>query len=93
MLGQTGMCYCENVKSMNVLDLLKGRKMLVETDMKVKVELEIKEVIEDSHSRELGESTRENDWYPPMEYWKTYIVHFTNGAKKEFRSLDEIKVL
>lgn len=78
---------------MNVLELLKGRKMLVETDMKVKVELEIKEVKEISHSREIGESNAANDWYPEMSYWTTYQVTFVNGASKSFDSLGEIKVI
>lgn len=78
---------------MNILELLVGRKMLVETDMKVMVELEIKEVKEESHSREVGESNAANDWYPEMSYWKTYKVTFINGASKVFDSLSEIKVI
>lgn len=77
---------------LTVLDLLKGKKMMVETDMKVMVELEIKEVVEDRQSRDLEPSTRENDWYPAQETWTNFIVRFTNGASKTFRSLSEIKV-
>jgi hypothetical protein len=77
---------------MQLLDLLKGKKMMVQTDMKVTVEMEIKEVIEENHSVETGPSTRENDWWPPTENWKTYTVKFTNGASKTFNSLSEINV-
>jgi hypothetical protein len=77
---------------MNILELLKGKKMMVETDMKVFVELEISEVIEDNHSVDLEPSTRENDWWPATRDWKTYRVKFTNGALKEYNSLEEINV-
>ena len=78
---------------MTPLDLLKGRKMIVETDMKTHSELEIKEVIEHRHSRDIGESTRENDWWPETKEWTTYEVVFTNGAKKIVDSLSEIKIV
>lgn len=77
---------------MNVLDLLKGKKMMVMTNMKVEVELEIKEVKEDSHSEELEPSTKENDWYPATRNWKDYTVFFTNGATKTFDSIQQIKI-
>jgi hypothetical protein len=76
-----------------LFDLLKGKKMLVMTDMKVEVELTIKEVKENNHSREIGESNRENDWYPEMSYWTTYTVIFENGAFKTFDNLGQIKVI
>lgn len=78
---------------MNVLDLLIGKKMLIETDMKVAVELEIKEVKENSHSVDLEPSTQANDWWPATRDWSDYTVTFTNGAKKKYSSLSEIKVL
>ena len=77
----------------NILDLLKGRKMMVMTDMKVEVELTIKEVKENNHSREIGESNAQNDWYPEMSYWTTYTVTFENGATKNFDNLGQIKVI
>jgi hypothetical protein len=77
---------------MNILDLLKGKFMMVETDMKVFVELEIKEVKEENHSEDLEPATAKNDWWPPSRDWTTYTVFFTNGAKKKFSSLQEIKV-
>lgn len=76
----------------NILDLLKGRKMMVMTDMKVEVELTIKEVKENNHSREIGESNAANDWYPEMSYWTTFTVIFENGATKNFDSLSQIKI-
>lgn len=77
---------------MNVLELLKGKKMSVMTDMKVEVELTIKEVKENHHSRDLEEATPANDWWPASESWTTYTVNFTNGASKTFSSLSEIKI-
>jgi hypothetical protein len=78
---------------MNVLYLLKGKKMRVMTDMKIEVELEIKEVKEVPHSEDLEPATQANDWWPDSRDWKTYVVHFTNGAQKEFHSLHDIKIL
>lgn len=77
---------------MDVLDLLKGKVLLVKTDMLVEVRLTIKEVIQNNHSEDLEPSTRENDWWPQTRDWTTYTVKFTNGSKKEFSSLGEIKV-
>ncbi len=78
---------------MDVLDLLKGKKMSIMTDMKVAVELTIKNVEEEHNSRDLEPSTRENDWWPAQETWKTYIVYFTNGSNKKFSSLSDIKII
>jgi hypothetical protein len=78
---------------MNALDLLKGKKMSVMTDMKVAVELTIKEVEPNHQSRDLEPATQANDWWPASESWTTYIVHFTNGARKEYPSLEEIKII
>ena len=77
---------------MNLLDLLKGKKMSVMTDMKVAVELTIKEVKEEHHSRDIGESNAANDWWPETEDWTTYTVYFENGATKTFSSISEIKI-
>ena len=82
---------------MDVLDLLIGKKMLIQTDMKVEVELEIKKVIEDikTTSVDLEPATQANDWWPPSRDTTTvnYVVEFTNGAKKNYSSLSQIKVL
>ena len=47
--------------------------------MKVLVQLEIKEVKEEHHSQEIGESNAANDWWPETRDWTTYTVYFTNG--------------
>ena len=77
---------------MNLTDLLKGKKVNYMTDAKVMVQLEIKAVEEESHSRDLAPATKENDWWPPMEIWTTINVEFTNGFKKQYRSLSEIEL-
>jgi hypothetical protein len=77
---------------MNILDLLKGKRVKVESDMG-EIELTIKEVKETHHSVEVGPSTRENDWWPETRDWTTFDVTFTNGKTKEFRSLSEIKII
>ena len=69
---------------MKLLELLVGRTMKVMTDMKVEIELEIHEVKENHHSRDL---------WPATENWTTYTVKFTNGASKNFNSLGEIDVI
>jgi hypothetical protein len=78
---------------MDVLELLKGKKMRVMTDMKVEVELEIQEVKQNNHSEDLEPATRENDFWPPSRNWTTFTVTFTNGAKKQFNNINEINVL
>lgn len=78
---------------MDVLSLLKGRKMMVMTEMKVEVELTIKKVEENYHSRDLEESNAANDWWPAQETWKSYTVFFTNGAQKTYDSLNAIKIV
>ena len=82
---------------MIVFDLLVGRKMMVMTDMKVELELEIKEVKDTSHSttRQITPDTRENDWWGESEITQhpSFTVTYTNGAVKKFTSLEEIKVI
>ncbi len=78
---------------MDLTQLLKGKKVNYMTDAKVMVELEIKSVTEQHHSRDLEESTRENDWWPRSEDWKTIDIEFTTGFKKSYRSLSEIKLV
>lgn len=50
---------------MNVLELLKGKKIDVMSDLKVLVEMEIASVESKFHSVDTGPSTPENDWWPP----------------------------
>lgn len=77
---------------MKVLDLLKGKKIMVKTDVGAMVELEISEVVENRNEIELEPATRENDWWPKTESWTTYRVKFTNGHSKTYSSLDELNV-
>lgn len=78
---------------MTALDLLKGRKVKVMTDMKIEVELEIEKVVHDSSFVATGESTPQNDWWPDGYYNHKYIVYFTNGGRKTYSSIEEIKVI
>lgn len=78
---------------MNLLDLLKGKEIMVPTEVKVDVKLTIKEVKENHHSEDVEPATQQNDWYPASRSWTTYTVTFTNGAKKEYQSLKEIKII
>ena len=78
---------------MNALDLLKGRKMKVMTDAKVEVELEIEKVEPNQHERVITPDTRENDWWGESVYWNTYMVHFTNGFKKDYDSIKAIEII
>jgi len=77
--------------SQTVFDLVKGKKMMIETDMGVSVELEIKEIEPIHHSKNLEPSTAANDWWPASIDWTTYKVYFTNGKSKEYSSLQDIK--
>lgn len=78
---------------MKITDLLKGKKVNYMTDAKVIVQLEIKEVKEQHHSRDLAPATRENDWWSPSEDWTTIEVEFTNGFRKSYRSISEIDLV
>jgi len=77
---------------MDILDLAKGKKIIVKTEVGVDVELEIKEIKPNHHSQEIGESNAANDWWPETREWTTYTVFFTNGYKKEYSSMSEIKI-
>lgn len=77
---------------MEILDLLKGKKIEVKTDVGVVVEMEIAKVKQNFHSQDLEPATRENDWWPASRHWNTYTVIFTNGATKEYDSLSSIKL-
>ncbi len=78
---------------MNVLELLRGKHMMVKTDVGVDVELQIKEVVENHHSQDLEPSTAANDWWPATRDWTTYTVKFANGYSKQYDSLNQINVL
>jgi hypothetical protein len=78
---------------MNLLDLLIGKKMKVMTDVKVEVELEIKNVEVKHYSEDLEPATASNDWWPASREWTNYIVYFTNGGSKIFNSINEIEIV
>lgn len=78
---------------MKLLDLFKGKKIMVMTDMKIPVEMTIKEIKEEEHSVEVGESNASNDWWPETRDWTTFDVKFTNGVTKSYGSLDAIEIL
>jgi hypothetical protein len=78
---------------MNLTNLLKGKLVKIMTDAKVMVELEIKEVKEEYHSRDLEPSTSANDWWPKSENWTTIEITFTNGYRKSYNNLQEINLV
>lgn len=78
---------------MNILDLLKGKEILVKTDVGVDVTLVIKEVKENHHSRQITPDTPANDWWGESVEWSTYTVYFTNGHTKTYDSLNAIKLI
>jgi len=78
---------------MKITDLLKGRIVKIMTDARIEVELEIEEVEEVRHSRDLEPSTRENDWWPKSENWTTINVTFVNGFKKQYNSFSQIDLI
>lgn len=81
------------METATILDLMVGKEMMVDTDMKIPVKLKIHEIKEHHHSRQIGESNAANDWWPETQDWVTYLVTYTNGASKEFSNLSEIKIL
>lgn len=78
---------------MKPLDLLKGKKIKVKTNIGVVVELEIKCVEAKHNSVDLEAATKENDWWPKTRDWTTYVVTFVNGHSKVYSSLDEIDLV
>lgn len=67
--------------------------MMVNTNLNVMVELEIKEIKEIHHSEDIGQSTKENDWWPDQRQWTSFNVTFTNGNIMSFGSLNEINLV
>ena len=81
---------------MDVLDLLKGKKVEIMTDAKVAVVLEIKSVTENSKTtRQITPDTPENDWWGQSESHTTvtYLVEFVNGYVKTYSSINSIKII
>ena len=78
---------------MNWTELLKGKYVNVMTDMNVEVKLQIHEVEQNQHSKDLEPATQANDWWPRQETWTTFTVHFTNGASKTYSSINELDII
>lgn len=78
---------------MNILNLLKGKKINIMTDAKVIVQLEIESIDVHHHSEDLEPSTRKNDWWPKSRNWTTYDVKFTNGFKKSYDNISDIDII
>jgi len=78
---------------MKLNDLLKGKKVNIMTDARVVVQLEIENVEENKHSKDLAPATRENDWWPPSYDWTTIDIKFTNGFTKSYSSFSEIDLV
>ena len=76
---------------MEIADLLKGKKVKVMTDAMAEVVLEIESAEEERHSRDLEPATPANDWWPKSHDWTTIEVKFTNGFRKSYRNLSDIK--
>ena len=77
---------------MDILELAKGKKIIIKTEVGVDVELEIKEIKANHHWQDIGESNAANDWWPETREWTTYTVFFTNGYNKTYSSMSEIKI-
>jgi len=78
---------------MNIFDLLKGKKVLVKTDVGIDVELEIKNVTESHHAQDLEPPTSGNDWRPTSREWTTYDVIFTNGRYRQYKRISDIQIV
>lgn len=81
---------------MKLIELLIGKKLILTTDLNTEVVLEIESVRDTStsHTRVIVPGTPENDWYGLDEtiYNHSFEVTFTNGAKKSFKSLDNLPI-
>jgi hypothetical protein len=82
---------------MKLTDLLKGKIVKIPTDAKVDVELEIEAVEEKvSHKTiQITPDTPENDWWGETKSYRdvSYLVTFTNGHKKEYKSIESINII
>jgi len=68
---------------MKILELLKGQKILVKTDVGTDAELTIASVEEKHNSQQITPDTPQNDWWGETREWTTFMVKFTNGHQKE----------
>jgi len=74
-----------------IYDLMKGKLVNYMTDAKVEVPLIIDKVEVKHYSEDLEPATRANDWWPKTRDWTEIEVSFTNGFKKTYNHLEEIK--
>lgn len=75
---------------MDIMELLKGRKINYLTEALVPVRLEIREVRRLISFRPLEVASKENDWWPRTETLESIEIEFTNGFKRKYKSLFEI---
>lgn len=61
-----------------------GKKVTHRNRYNRTVSLEVEDIKIESGSRELEESTRENDWWPATESWSHYYLCFVDGSKIQF---------
>lgn len=78
---------------MNILDLLKGKEVIIKTDALVDVKLIIDNVEQLNRSVDLEPATQANDWWPASRDWVEYKVKFTNGYSKIYHSLNEMNII
>lgn len=78
---------------MTIEEFLVGRKVNYITDAKVPVQLEIKSFKEMHHSRDVGPSNAQNDWWPEQATWTTFEVEFIGGFSKSYNSIFEIDLV
>lgn len=78
---------------MNHLDLLKGKKIELDTEVGVKVVVEIKSIKENRHSEDLEPATKANDWYPNQRTWNTYTIFLSTGKHIQVNSLSNLKIV
>jgi hypothetical protein len=77
-------------KPLSLPQLLEGCDVIVKTEVG-DVRVTIKKVEIKTRTVEIGPSTPQNDWYPPMYSLEYYELTFTNGKIKQFDSLQDLK--
>lgn len=75
---------------MNILDLAKGKCMLIMTDALVEVKLVVESIKHSKGSREIIAPSHENDGWGVDETWDIYTVKFTNGFSKTYTNIKDI---
>ena len=78
---------------MTLLELAKGKKILVKTEVGIDVELTIDRIEKIIYLIDLEPPSMSNDWWPPSRDLMSYDVFFTNGYSKNYNNLDDIKFI